>query len=221
LRNHVLVHLESTDLLSELLSLVRITHRRLAGGPGQSDGPGGATKAGVIEMTHADFKAFAFLADETVWRNPKIIKGQLSRGRGMDAQLVKLAAAHAGLIQVDVECRHAAMFLGAVGVGKDDARIRYRRIGYPDLRPIDEITRAVSRRGGFNRRDVRPGIRLGDGEQAYGRTAQQSWKVFLLLFFVAELEKRHGGTGLHIEVNPDRAVNAGNLFGDQRVGEKA
>ena len=41
------------------------------------------------------------------------------------------------------------------------------------------------------------------------------------MFLTAELKESHSGAGLHVEVNSDGAMDARDLFGDQRVREKA
>jgi hypothetical protein len=53
-------------------------------------------------------------------------------------------------------------------------------------------------KSGFHRRHVGAGIRLGYGKQTDRFAAQQPRQVFLLLPFVAKLEERHGGAGLHV-----------------------
>ena len=46
-------------------------------------------------------------------------------------------------------------------------------------------------------------------------------QILFLLLVVAELEERDRRTGLHVQVDPDGAMDAGDLLGDQRMGEKA
>jgi hypothetical protein len=48
LRNYVLIHLKLADLLTELFALIGVTYRRVAGGPGETDGAGGAAESGMI-----------------------------------------------------------------------------------------------------------------------------------------------------------------------------
>src|SRR4030095_15903250 len=46
------------------------------------------------------------------------------------------------------ERRHAAVFLRAVGISKDDSRVCHCGVGNPDLRPVEQVTVAVALRGG-------------------------------------------------------------------------
>jgi hypothetical protein len=90
----------------------------------------------------------------------------------MRAEFVEIAAGHTRLIQVNVECRHAAMFLRPVGVREDDARVGHRGVGDPDLVAVDNIVLTVAPGGGFHRRHVRACIGFGDGEQTDRFAAQ-------------------------------------------------
>src|SRR5262249_12911535 len=100
--------------------------------------------------------------------------------------------------QIDIERRHAAVSLRAVGISKDDSRVCYCGVGNPDLGPIEQVTLALTLRSSFDCRYVRAGIGLGDGKQADGFTTQEAGNVFPFLLLVAKPKKGPGGARLHI-----------------------
>ena len=68
LRDQFLVHLILADLLSELLPLVAIIHRRFARGARNAERPGGAIETRLVELPHADFETVAFFAEQVIGR---------------------------------------------------------------------------------------------------------------------------------------------------------
>ncbi len=113
------------------------------------------------------------------------------------------------------------MLFRFVRVGEDDARVRDGRIGDPCFGPVESVAFAVTHGRGSHRRDVRARVRLRNGERADHLRAQEIGDEFLFLFFIAEHIDRVGRPGLHVDKDPNRAMNPGDLFGDQNKGQRA
>ena len=101
--DQILVHLILADLLTELLSLIAIVHRRFACRTRQAHGAGGTVEPRLVQLPHANFEAIAFFAKQVFSGKREILKGQFADGRRMRAQRLKSAASDAWPIEVCVE----------------------------------------------------------------------------------------------------------------------
>ena len=68
LRDQFLVHLILANLLSELLSLITIIHRRFARGTRDPQRTGGTIETRLIELPHADFETVPFFPEQVIGR---------------------------------------------------------------------------------------------------------------------------------------------------------
>ena len=116
---------------------------------------GGNADAPGVQHGHGDLETFAFFPQAVGNRRAVIFEDDLAGGRGADAQLGLLLAAHkAGPAGIDHEGGDAPVLLLRVGHGEQHQVIGHRTAGDPGFAPVDDVIVAIAHRPAAHRAGV-------------------------------------------------------------------
>ena len=84
--------LKRADRLAERLALFRVVDSAVDGSLSNAERLCGDADATGVQCGHGDLEAFALFAQQTRFVNGALVKDQIARGRGLNAQFVLLLA---------------------------------------------------------------------------------------------------------------------------------
>ena len=202
----VLDHLKVRDRLAERLALQGVILRVLEHPVRPRDRTGGGDHPLPLQLPHQVLESLAFLADQVADRDVAVLEQQLGGVGGVHAELLQRARDLEALGPfLDDQQVVAGVSTVAFDLGHDERPLTAGSVRDEDLSTIDDELVAVSLRGGRDSRDVRSGVRFGDGDGGDVLSADGGRQPAPLLLLGPELEHRRGR---HLRLDGDRHAQA-------------
>jgi hypothetical protein len=224
LRGHVrdeevdaLVH---RDRLAELDALLRVPDRVVARGLRDAYRARRRAGAGEVERLHRNLEALALRAETVLHRHPHVLEGDRGGVRRALPHLVEVPLDDDAVeVGRDGEGRQAAVPLRPVGRGEDDEPRRMARVRDEHLRAVQDVLVAAADGRRLDPRDVRPGVRLREGEGTEDRLLDERDEKAALLLVRAGDEDGRSAERVGRERRRHPGAAPGELLADQHAVE--
>src|SRR5712691_6523523 len=154
------------EALAERAAFPRVTQSVLQGLLSRADRHAGGNQPLILEVAHDVIEAFAFLANQVLPWDARVLEYQLSGVGAVIAKLLQLfRQTEARGVTLDDEHRDTLVGFIFLGFGGDTEHIGMDRIGDENLGTVQHIRVAVPDRGRLNASHVRTSRWLGDADR--------------------------------------------------------
>jgi len=194
----------------------------LEGGPCDPDGSDRSSRPGEVEGAHRDLEALALLAEAVGHRDAHVLEGERGGIRGALAHLVEMLLDDDALRVGGYDERgQTAVLLRLVGRGEHGEPGRVARVGDEHLRAVEDVLVAVPDRSGLDPRDVRAGVRLGQGERGQQRLLDERRQPRAFLLVRAGDDHRPVAQAVGDDRGADPGAAPAELLADEQALEAA
>src|ERR1051325_3697751 len=223
LRRHVrqlkLNRLKLRNRFSELLPLLRVTHRRLIRALRDTNRERRDRDTSTIEHFHRVYESHSFFTQQLSVRHEAVFKNNARRLRSTQSELVLFLRRRETLHPFFEDERGNA--LASFRLVRDchrHTRVRMNRVSDEVLRTIYYPAAIRAHRCRFRSRCVRSGARFGESPSAEVFTTRQRLEILATLRFSSVLvDMIRTKRIMHRHRDDDRSVNTRKTFNDRRV----